>query len=37
MTPPPLLGQHAAEVLRDWLGWDREAVARYLAGATSRK
>ncbi|WP_428421657.1 CaiB/BaiF CoA transferase family protein [Methylibium sp.] len=25
--PPPLLGQHSAEVLADWLGWDAQRVA----------
>jgi len=25
--PPPLLGQHGAEVLADWLGWNADAVA----------
>ncbi len=33
MTPPPLLGQHTGDVLRDWLGWDGDAVARRLAEA----
>jgi formyl-CoA transferase len=26
-APPPLLGQHTAEVLRDLLGYDQETVA----------
>ena len=34
MTPPPLLDQHAEEALRDWLGWDREAIARRVARST---
>jgi crotonobetainyl-CoA:carnitine CoA-transferase CaiB-like acyl-CoA transferase len=25
--PPPLLGQHGAEVLADWLGWGADAIA----------
>lgn len=26
MTPPPLLGQHTGEVLRDWLGWESKEI-----------
>lgn len=28
ITPPPLLGQHTAEVLTDWLSWPRERAER---------
>jgi len=31
-TAPPLLGEHTAEVLADWLAWDGSVVAK-LAGA----
>ena len=31
-TAPPLLGEHTAEVLSEWLAWDGSAVAK-LAGA----
>lgn len=31
-TPPPLLGEHTAEVLSEWLAWDSSAIAK-LAGA----
>lgn len=31
MKPPPLLGQHTEEVLRDWLGWDEERIGRFRA------
>jgi len=24
--PPPMLGEHTHEVLRDWLGWDEARV-----------
>ena len=26
-TPPPMLGEHTATILRDWLGYDAQAVA----------
>ena len=26
-TPPPKLGEHTATILRDWLGYDAQAVA----------
>jgi crotonobetainyl-CoA:carnitine CoA-transferase CaiB-like acyl-CoA transferase len=26
-TPPPLLGEHTAEVLQEWLDWDNEQIA----------
>ncbi len=26
-SPPPRLGEHTAAVLRDWLGYDAQAVA----------
>jgi crotonobetainyl-CoA:carnitine CoA-transferase CaiB-like acyl-CoA transferase len=26
-SPPPKLGEHTAAVLRDWLGYDAQAVA----------
>jgi crotonobetainyl-CoA:carnitine CoA-transferase CaiB-like acyl-CoA transferase len=29
MTPPPLLGQHTAEVLRDWLGWEADRIRAF--------
>lgn len=32
LRPPPLLGEHTAEVLDEWLGWDRMAIAEYLSG-----
>ena len=33
MKPPPLLGQHAEEVLHEWLGWDQDAITQYRATA----
>lgn len=35
MAPPPTLGQHTAEVLRDWLGMSAEEIAR-IGGAASQ-
>ena len=31
-TAPPLLGEHTAEVLSEWLAWDGSMVAKF-AGA----
>ncbi|MEK6593259.1 MAG: CoA transferase [Pseudomonadota bacterium] len=31
-TAPPLLGQHTEEVLKEWLGWDEECIARLKTG-----
>ena len=30
-TAPPLLGEHTAEVLSEWLAWDGSAVAKFAA------
>jgi crotonobetainyl-CoA:carnitine CoA-transferase CaiB-like acyl-CoA transferase len=30
LVPPPLLGQHTAEVLEEWLGWDKERIADFV-------
>lgn len=35
--PPPVLGAHTTEVMREWLGDDSEAVKRWTAGASSRR
>ena len=32
VKPPPMLGQHTAEVLGEWLDWPEEEVARFMAG-----
>ncbi len=29
LRPPPLLGEHAADILRDWLDWDDAKVAAF--------
>jgi crotonobetainyl-CoA:carnitine CoA-transferase CaiB-like acyl-CoA transferase len=34
MTPPPLLGQHTAEVLRSWLNWSDERIERFQSEGT---
>lgn len=33
VTPPPLLDQHKARVLREWLGWDSAAIEEFCAEA----
>jgi crotonobetainyl-CoA:carnitine CoA-transferase CaiB-like acyl-CoA transferase len=30
LASPPLLGEHTAEVLRDWLGWEDDAIVRFI-------
>ena len=35
--PPPVLGAHTTEVMREWLGDDAEAVKRWAAGVSSRR
>ncbi|MBT5667482.1 MAG: CoA transferase [Rhodospirillaceae bacterium] len=35
MTAPPLLGQHGAEVLSDWLGWDDAQINEYRRAETA--
>jgi formyl-CoA transferase len=30
VTPPPLLGQHTADVLESWLGWEANAISAFL-------
>ena len=30
ITPPPLLGQHTAEVLANWLGWSNDAIDEFM-------
>ena len=35
ISAPPLLGQHAAEVLGTWLGWDAEAIAEFVGSGGS--
>lgn len=29
LRPPPLLGEHTADVLRDWLGWDDDRAREF--------
>ena len=33
MTPPPLLDQHGDDVLKEWLGWDQDAINQHHAKA----
>ena len=35
VTPPPVLGQHTAEVLTNWLGWSPAAVDEFRSESTS--
>jgi crotonobetainyl-CoA:carnitine CoA-transferase CaiB-like acyl-CoA transferase len=38
ITPPPLLGEHTEEVLRTWLNWSHDDIARFMeAGSPTRK
>lgn len=37
MRPPPLVGEHTAEVLADWLGWEGAAIARFESERTRRQ
>ncbi|MDP6279525.1 MAG: CoA transferase [Nitrospinota bacterium] len=30
MTPPPLLGQHTEEILREWIGWNQAQIQAFL-------
>jgi crotonobetainyl-CoA:carnitine CoA-transferase CaiB-like acyl-CoA transferase len=30
MTPPPLLGQHTEEILREWIDWNQEQIQAFL-------
>jgi crotonobetainyl-CoA:carnitine CoA-transferase CaiB-like acyl-CoA transferase len=32
LRPAPLLGEHTAEVLEEWLGWGEDSIADYLGG-----
>ncbi|MGE0558828.1 MAG: CaiB/BaiF CoA transferase family protein [Burkholderiales bacterium] len=34
-TPPPMLGQHTQDVLKDWLGWDGERVEGFIKTETA--
>ena len=33
MTPPQLLDQHGDDVLKEWLGWDQDAINQHHAKA----
>jgi len=40
--PPPMLGEHTAEVFEDWLGWTRESLSEFASkgafgGAASKQ